>query len=90
MFGVLNSEPLNGLFLLDPFWYAVVQRGKLRQPSAELFLDQFGTEWNYRTPASARKYGGASRDRTDDLIVANDALSQLSYSPIGWQVRFRF
>src|ERR1700677_450293 len=27
------------------------------------------------------KIGGASRDRTDDLIVANDALSQLSYSP---------
>jgi hypothetical protein len=27
-------------------------------------------------------FGGASRDRTDDLIVANDALSQLSYSPI--------
>src|SRR5438270_10242263 len=27
--------------------------------------------------------GGASRDRTDDLIVANDALSQLSYSPLG-------
>ena len=26
--------------------------------------------------------GGASRDRTDDLIVANDALSQLSYSPL--------
>ncbi len=26
--------------------------------------------------------GGASRARTDDLIVANDALSQLSYSPI--------
>jgi hypothetical protein len=28
------------------------------------------------------KIGGASRDRTDDLIVANDALSQLSYSPL--------
>ncbi len=27
------------------------------------------------------RFGGASRDRTDDLIVANDALSQLSYSP---------
>ena len=26
-------------------------------------------------------FGGAGRDRTDDLIVANDALSQLSYSP---------
>ena len=29
-----------------------------------------------------KKIGGASRDRTDDLIVANDALSQLSYSPV--------
>src|SRR6266704_3571210 len=27
------------------------------------------------------EFGGASQDRTDDLIVANDALSQLSYSP---------
>ena len=25
--------------------------------------------------------GGANRDRTDDLITASDALSQLSYSP---------
>jgi hypothetical protein len=30
------------------------------------------------------EFGGASRDRTDDLIVANDALSQLSYSPKRW------
>ena len=30
-------------------------------------------------------FGGASRDRTDGLVVANDALSQLSYSPTcGW------
>src|SRR5438309_4359374 len=27
------------------------------------------------------RIGGASRDRTDGLVVANDALSQLSYSP---------
>ena len=25
--------------------------------------------------------GGAGRDRTDDLLIANEALSQLSYSP---------
>ncbi|GEM_PF-2671862 len=25
---------------------------------------------------------GADQDRTDDLFVANEALSQLSYSPI--------
>jgi hypothetical protein len=35
-----------------------------------------------RIPQVLGKYGGASRDRTDDLIVANDALSQLSYSPV--------
>ena len=33
------------------------------------------------SPGREGKFGGASRDRTDDLIVANDALSQLSYSP---------
>ncbi len=26
--------------------------------------------------------GGADRDRTDDLCIANAALSQLSYSPM--------
>jgi hypothetical protein len=30
---------------------------------------------------AAGKYGGAERDRTADLLVANEALSQLSYSP---------
>jgi hypothetical protein len=29
-------------------------------------------------------FGGAERDRTADLLVANEALSQLSYSPT-WQ-----
>ena len=28
------------------------------------------------------KYGGADRDRTDDILLAKQALSQLSYSPI--------
>jgi hypothetical protein len=30
---------------------------------------------------AALKAGGASRDRTGDLLVANQALSQLSYGP---------
>ena len=29
-----------------------------------------------------RRNGGAERDRTADLLIANEALSQLSYSPI--------
>ena len=30
---------------------------------------------------AVRPPGGADRDRTDDLLVANQALSQLSYGP---------
>ena len=33
-----------------------------------------------RSPNSI--FRGADRDRTDDLFVANEALSQLSYSPL--------
>ena len=29
--------------------------------------------------------GGADRDRTDDILLAKQALSQLSYSPIVYQ-----
>jgi hypothetical protein len=28
------------------------------------------------------KIGGAEEDRTPDLVIANDALSQLSYGPV--------
>jgi hypothetical protein len=34
-----------------------------------------------QTKKRGKELGGASRDRTDGLVVANDALSQLSYSP---------
>jgi hypothetical protein len=32
--------------------------------------------------------GGAKRDRTADLLVANEALSQLSYSPTKAETNF--
>jgi hypothetical protein len=33
------------------------------------------------TPNIELEFGGADRDRTGGLLVANQALSQLSYSP---------
>ena len=33
--------------------------------------------------------GGAGRDRTDDLMLAKHALSQLSYSPKRWDLNAR-
>ena len=35
-----------------------------------------------RGVARRAKRGGARRDRTADLVIANDALSQLSYGPV--------
>jgi hypothetical protein len=45
-----------------------------------------GTEVSLRMASSQNAvgvFGGAERDRTADLLVANEALSQLSYSPTG-------
>jgi hypothetical protein len=36
---------------------------------------------------STQRLGGARRDRTDDLLLAKQALSQLSYGP-GYDARF--
>ena len=35
-----------------------------------------------------RNPGGVDRDRTDDLIIANDTLYQLSYNPICFLWKF--
>ena len=37
--------------------------------------------WNRARQAAGIGDGGASRDRTDDPLVANQVLSQLSYGP---------
>jgi hypothetical protein len=39
------------------------------------------SEWIALT-SSGDNFGGADRDRTGGLLVANQALSQLSYSPL--------
>jgi hypothetical protein len=43
---------------------------------------QQGRRWTRR---KLLNFGGAKRDRTADLLVANEALSQLSYSPTRWE-----
>jgi hypothetical protein len=51
-----------------------VPRGRVRRPGA-------GSGGLLSTPGE-REGGGAERDRTADLVIANDALYQLSYSPL--------
>jgi hypothetical protein len=68
---------------------------KLAKPAAEARLRPSGydaaafatiglAEPKLAKPAKA---GGARRDRTADLVIANDALSQLSYGPIATALR---
>ncbi len=40
-------------------------------------------DWLANRSGGAAKVGGARRDRTDDLLLAKQALSQLSYGPFG-------
>ena len=52
-------------------------RRSLRSSSLALNFSSFS-----RGQETAQETGGAERDRTDDLLLAKQALSQLSYGPI--------
>ena len=39
-------------------------------------------EWNINSVLQCNRSGGAEGNRTPGLIIANDALSQLSYGPV--------
>ena len=68
-----------------------IARGWPAEPelaAAEPAFAQWASAW--RRPSSLRraKAGGARRDRTDDLMLAKHALSQLSYGPVKGQSGF--
>ena len=46
-----------------------------------MFPRCFGSSYSFKSRCQVIIFGGADQDRTDDLLVANEALSQLSYSP---------
>src|SRR5689334_12483989 len=55
----------------------------VRQPASR---DRGSTRYKFKFMDDARsrltRIGGARRDRTDDLLLAKQALSQLSYGPV--------
>ena len=74
------KERLHGEFL---FSYGRAVEGGL----APAFAGSFGGQpsplegWLANRSRGAAKVGGARRNRTDDLLLAKQALSQLSYGP---------
>jgi hypothetical protein len=61
--------------------YSIVKEPVLSRTGATYRVEAQGSGLPAGTHNLALRTGGADRDRTDDLLVANQALSQLSYSP---------
>jgi hypothetical protein len=68
----LTSDRTNLLFTMSIEHAPMI----LRSSKRNFYTD----EWS--TPRRHTRFGGARRDRTDDLMLAKHALSQLSYGPI--------
>ena len=47
----------------------------------DLWLYALANHPHARSPQTQNRTGGGERDRTDDLMLAKHALSQLSYTP---------
>jgi hypothetical protein len=59
------------------------ERARKRADMRARYMQQYATPMmcNIRITSIDRRSGGARRDRTDDLLLAKQALSQLSYGP---------
>ena len=58
-----------------------------RQKAIRPLLTAFCLLWFQQRPLPHQRSGGAGRDRTDDLLLAKQALSQLSYGPLSRRSR---
>ena len=59
--------------------FATFRLLKNRAPDDDADSPKFNM--NFRQSAKCQSVGGASRDRTDDPLLAKQVLSQLSYGP---------
>jgi hypothetical protein len=69
----------SGSRLLASDFFVLVGLGRIELPTSPLSGVR-SSRLSYR-PGWTPNTGGAGRDRTGDLLSANQALSQLSYSP---------
>ena len=77
--GKIESIKRPSLFLSFVLWTPDTEEGHTNTFRYFAKLGNFSKKTN---PKEAPTIGGVDRDRTDDLIIANDTLYQLSYNPI--------
>ena len=63
--------------------------GSCPLPPAPLELNSRAGKGHGRFPITLHPDGGGERNRTDDLLLAKQALSQLSYTPVRRRLRFK-
>ena len=63
------------------FIFTDEQRDGRKPAFAKATTAAFAIEWPASRSSEGAKAGGARRNRTDDLLLAKQALSQLSYGP---------
>ena len=86
--GVGSNGTACNLFTMSKYRVVGVETSKHNQTlllSRDVFLGRWGSAITGPLLISAQKdqkNGGARRDRTDDILLAKQALSQLSYGPI--------
>ena len=62
-------------------------RAPARPALRETWLLARAELFGFQRGSAPKEVGGARRDRTDDLLLAKQALSQLSYGPVGREAR---
>ena len=72
-----RSRECSNLFLTNEPFKARALEARRQPPAPKLR----GATVAARKPGPTNRIGGARRDRTDDLLLAKQALSQLSYGP---------
>jgi hypothetical protein len=58
-----------------------MQNRRIAQSEPQTFFLPMNDFTDRSRPDGRAKNGGAGRDRTDDILLAKQALSQLSYGP---------
>ena len=74
------DRPINRLYRRSRFTPSHTALARTRDLQTDIFHRIFGRP-------SQTQLGGAGRDRTDGLMLAKHALSQLSYSPVAAKPR---
>ena len=79
IYSVVKNRLRQRLVAATRYWSALETSSRI---SVRYFVVAGDSTSSWLASMAFRENGGADRDRTDDILLAKQALSQLSYSPV--------